>query len=159
GKLMTRLLQVGLLVLTGLPVLGIMQLFGGVDQLLVVAAFVGAGVTALSLGALGIACAVYVKKPQNAAWRAYQCIMLYAALSTAMVWLLELPFARRFATARPPVAVVSPNGTIIFVPGPAPPIPQLTLSEEVMEGVNAANPFFAGQRILYLMMAEPGRER
>jgi len=59
GKLMTRLLQVGLLVLTGLPVLGILQLFGGVDQLLVVAAFVGAGVTALSLGALGIACAVF----------------------------------------------------------------------------------------------------
>jgi ABC-type transport system involved in multi-copper enzyme maturation permease subunit len=153
GKLTTRLLQVGLLVLTGLPVLGIMQLFGGVDQLLVVAAFVGAGVTALSLGALGVACAVYVKKPQNAAWRAYQFIMFYAAFSTAMVWLLELPFAKRIATARPPVAVVSPNGTIMFVPGPAPPIPQLTLGEEVMEGVNAANPFFAGQRILYFMMA------
>ena len=72
------------LVLTGLPVLAIMQLFGGVDQLLILAAFVGAGVTALSLGALGIACAVFVKKPQNAAWRAYQCIMLYAAFSTAM---------------------------------------------------------------------------
>src|SRR5947209_10204371 len=37
GKLTTRLLQVGLLVLTGLPVLGFMQLLGGVEPALVVA--------------------------------------------------------------------------------------------------------------------------
>src|SRR5439155_2467559 len=85
GKLVTRLLQVGLLVLTGLPVLGLLHLFGGVDQLLLLAAFVGVGVTALSLGGLGVACAVFVKKPQNAAWRAYQWIILYTAFSTTMV--------------------------------------------------------------------------
>jgi len=146
GKLMTRLLQVGLLVLTGLPVLGILQLFGGVDQLLVVAAFVGAGVTALSLGALGIACAVFVKKPQNAAWRAYQFIMLYAAFSTAMIWLLELPIAKRFAARRPAI--------LLPVALPRPALPALTLSQQLMEGVNAANPLFAGQRILYEMMAD-----
>lgn len=155
GKLMTRLLQVGLLVLTGLPVLGIMQLFGGVDQVLVVAAFVGAGATALSLGALGIACAVYARKPQNAAWRAYQCIMFYAAFSTAMVWLLDLPVAKRFAiAARPTVPVVTPGGALTFVPGRAAALRSLTLGEHFLEGVNAANPFFAGQRIFYEMMAD-----
>jgi ABC-type transport system involved in multi-copper enzyme maturation permease subunit len=154
GKLTTRLLQIGLLVLTGLPVLGMMQLFGGVDLLLVVAAFVGAGVTALSLGALGIACAVFVKKPQNAAWRAYQFIMLYAAFSVAMVWLLDLPFAKQFARGRPLLPVRTPAGNVIFVPGTAPAIPPLTLSQQVQEGLNAANPLFAGQRILYLMMAD-----
>jgi ABC-type transport system involved in multi-copper enzyme maturation permease subunit len=148
GKLTTRLLQVGLLVLTGLPVLGILQLFGGVDQLLVLAAFVGAGFTALSLGALGIACAVYVKQPQNAAWRAYQCIMLYAAVSTAMVWALGMPFARRFAVPRPVVPVPA------LALRPTPAMPPLTLGQQMLEGVNAANPLFAGQRILYLMMAD-----
>src|SRR5207248_128744 len=72
-------------------------------------------------------------------------IMLYAAFSTAMIWALELPFAKRFAGARPAVAV--PRRV-------APALPPLSLGQQVMEGVNAANPLFAGQRILYEMMLD-----
>ena len=43
GKLLTRLLQVGLLVLTGLPVLAIVQFLGGVEPNLVIATFVCVG--------------------------------------------------------------------------------------------------------------------
>src|SRR5204863_9399534 len=49
GKLFTRLGQVGMLVLTGLPILGMMQLFGGVDPNLVLAAFLSVALTGVSL--------------------------------------------------------------------------------------------------------------
>jgi ABC-type transport system involved in multi-copper enzyme maturation permease subunit len=151
GKLVTRLLLVGLLVLTGLPVLGLMQLFGGVDQLLVLAAFIGVFVTALSLGALGVACAVFVKKPQNAAWRAYQWLILYAILSTVTAWLFDLPTAKAAVGRFRWMAVARPGGPV-FARGPWTP-PQTT-TQDVMETVCAANPYYAAQRIYYEMMAD-----
>jgi ABC-type transport system involved in multi-copper enzyme maturation permease subunit len=110
GKLLTRLLQVGLLVLTGMPVLGLLQIMGGVEPALVLACFAALALTGLSLGGLGLACAVLVKKPQNAAWRAYQVVLLYAALSALSIWYWELPYVSRAATGLTWLATVAlPN--------------------------------------------------
>lgn len=79
GKLFTRLLQVGLLILTGLPVLALVQFMGGVDLMQIVAEYAALALTALSLGCLGLFCGVFVKKPHNAAWRAYQVLIAYLA--------------------------------------------------------------------------------
>src|SRR5262249_18461576 len=78
-----------------------------------------------------------------------ECMMVCAVFSTARIWALDLPFAKRFARGRPIVAVA-----IAPVPRFAPALPPLSLGQQVLEGVNAANPFFAGQRILYEMMLD-----
>src|SRR5262245_8353139 len=148
GKLLTRLLQVGLLVLTGLPVLGLLQFMGGVEPLLVLGSFAALILTGLSLGSLGLACAVFAKKPQNAAWRAYQIVLLYAGLSAVSIWGLDLPFQARFAGPRFMV-VATLRGGWMTVPAPVRPAPPLTPNQLFIESFNYANPYFAFLRLKY----------
>jgi ABC-type transport system involved in multi-copper enzyme maturation permease subunit len=54
GKLLARMAHMGLLLMTGLPVLGLLQLLGGVDPDLVLTGFVACGVLMLSLASLGV---------------------------------------------------------------------------------------------------------
>jgi ABC-type transport system involved in multi-copper enzyme maturation permease subunit len=153
GKLITRFLQIGLLVLTGLPVLGVLQLMGGVEPMLVLATFTALTLTALSLGGLGLACAVIVRKPQNAAWRAYQIVLGYAGLSLLSMWYWDLPVISRFAP--PPVWAGRTMPAMI----PTPPgsgvatyvatLPPRTSAEIILEGFNSANPYFAFQRLKF----------
>src|SRR5262249_26961263 len=129
--------------LTGLPVLGFLQFMGGVEPALVLASFAALALTALSLGGLGLACAVFVKKPQNAAWRAYQIVVLYAALSLWSIWYWQFP-------TRGPAAAWAGGGRVVFVPGggtvvlggvgraPSPPL---------VAELNSANPYFAYLRL------------
>lgn len=146
GKLATRLLQVGSLVLTGLPVLAILQFLGGVDLPKVIASFVAVGITAMSLAAVGLACAVFTRKPQNAPWRAYQIVLAYAALSSIIIWAYELPWGSTAAgwTFATPVATgtVSVTGAMVrlFVP-PQP------WDSALLEPLNYANPYYAFRRI------------
>jgi ABC-type transport system involved in multi-copper enzyme maturation permease subunit len=147
GKLFTRLLQVGLLVLTGLPVLGLLQFMGGVDPQLVLASFAALAVTGLSLGSLGLACALFARRPQNAAWRAYQLILAYAALSAVSIWLWDLPFGR--GTAWKPVFAGAVPVRGVQVSTYAPPSDP-TLFQQALEGFNLANPYFAYLRLYYL---------
>ena len=53
GKLAARLLQLVVLVLTGLPIMSILSLFGGLDPPLIVAAFAGTLTTAFAAGGPG----------------------------------------------------------------------------------------------------------
>jgi hypothetical protein len=54
GKLVPRLAQLSLVILTGLPILGFLQLLGGVDPNLLLVGFAGTALTMLSLASLGI---------------------------------------------------------------------------------------------------------
>lgn len=140
GKLFTRLLQVACLVLTGLPVLAMTQLFGGVDPNLVLSTFVALGLVGLSLACVGLACGIRAKKPQNAAWRAYQIVLAYAALSVVTIWYFELPFGRG-ALIIP--ARVNPRLAVSFVQNSiySPPVdPEWWQS--ALESFNAGNPYF-----------------
>lgn len=141
GKLLTRLLQVGFLVLTGLPVLAMTQLFGGVDPNLVWSSFVALGLIGLSLACLGLACGVRAKKPQNAAWRAYQIVLLYAALSVIAIWYFALPFGRG-VLVMPAISNLSSPVTFIQTSVYSPPInPEWW--QTTLEAFNAGNPYFA----------------
>jgi ABC-type transport system involved in multi-copper enzyme maturation permease subunit len=88
GKLAARLAQMALLVLTGLPILGLLQLVGGVDPDLVLASFAATAVTMLSLAGLAILQSVYARKPREAVVRTYLVVAGYLILSTAVQMLL-----------------------------------------------------------------------
>lgn len=82
GKLLSRLAALLLLVITGLPVLGILQFLGGVDPNLVLGGFLATGITMLSLASLSIACSVWLNKPRTAILASYVLVGLYFAAST-----------------------------------------------------------------------------
>jgi ABC-type transport system involved in multi-copper enzyme maturation permease subunit len=81
SKLASRLANLTLLVLTGLPVLSLTQLWGGVDPGLVVAAFAGTGLTMISLAALSILNSVYAKRPRDAIVLTYLATLAYLGFS------------------------------------------------------------------------------
>ncbi|HEY1378017.1 MAG TPA: ABC transporter permease [Gemmataceae bacterium] len=155
GKLVTRLLQVGLLILTGLPVLAILQFMGGVEPNLVIATFVALALTAVSLGCLGLFCGVFVKKPQNAAWRAYQVLVAFLALSLLSIWYWDLPDGPRNAAKAKvqqqayiawQTAVARGGGWANALWTPTPD-PEPTLFELTLDWFNTPNPYYARLRL------------
>ena len=149
GKLTTRLLQVGLLILTGLPTLALLQLMGGVYLPQVIANFAALALTALSLGCLGLACGVFVRKPQMAAWRAYQILIGYLALSFLSIWYWDLPGGVRAA------AMAKKNPWIFYTPGKAyypymmsgPTAYVPTVFDRSLDWFNVLNPYYAHLRL------------
>jgi ABC-type transport system involved in multi-copper enzyme maturation permease subunit len=89
GKLASRLAYVGLVLLTGLPVLSLLQLMGGVDPQLMVAGFVATAITMLSLAALSILNSVYATRPRTAIALTYVQVAVYFLLTTASLWIWD----------------------------------------------------------------------
>jgi ABC-type transport system involved in multi-copper enzyme maturation permease subunit len=81
SKLASRYCNLGLLVLTGLPILALTQFMGGVDPDLVLAGFAVTGVTMASLAALSILQSVYAKKPRDAIVLTYLGALAYLVIS------------------------------------------------------------------------------
>ena len=146
GKLLTRLVQVGMLVLTGLPVLALMQFFGGIDPNLVLASFLAVALTGLSLGCVGLVCGIRAKKPQNGAWRAYQLLLAYAALSAFSIWYFNLPFGKAMGFGW----MMGPTGRPMMLPtlGFSPPT-NLDSWQTAIEAFNVGNPYYAYLRLQY----------
>jgi ABC-type transport system involved in multi-copper enzyme maturation permease subunit len=71
SKLAARLLNLGLLLLTGLPVLALTQLWGGVDPLRVACGFAATAVTMLSVGGLTMLNSAGARHPLQAVLRTY----------------------------------------------------------------------------------------
>jgi ABC-type transport system involved in multi-copper enzyme maturation permease subunit len=102
SKLASRFSNLGLLILTGLPILSITQFMGGVDPDLVLAGFAATGLTMASLTALSILQSVYAKKPRDAIILTYLAAVAYLGISTfalalqisGTVWsyAVDLPF-------------------------------------------------------------------
>src|SRR5262249_56900575 len=81
GKLASRLASLTLLVLTGLPVLGLMLFLGGVDPNLVLAGFVATLATLASLGSLGVLNSIHSISTRQAAVYTYLEVIGYLVLS------------------------------------------------------------------------------
>jgi ABC-type transport system involved in multi-copper enzyme maturation permease subunit len=81
SKLGTRLANLLLLVLTGLPILSILQFLGGVDPNLVLAGFAATGLTMLGLGGLSVFVSIHFKKPRDAIAVTYLFVLAYYAVS------------------------------------------------------------------------------
>src|SRR5262249_16936143 len=84
------LLNLTFLILTGLPILSLLQFLGGVDPSLLVAAFTATAVTMVSLACLGIANSVLSRKARDGIILTYLEVVAYLALS-GLSWLLLVP--------------------------------------------------------------------
>jgi ABC-type transport system involved in multi-copper enzyme maturation permease subunit len=90
SKLVSRLLNITLIVLTGLPILSFMQLLGGVDPQLLLAGFAATGLTMVGLGGLSILNSVISRRARDAIVLTYLEAVGYIFLS-GMSWLLLVP--------------------------------------------------------------------
>ncbi len=69
-----------LFILTGLPILGLIQFLGGVDPTLVITGFVTTGMTMLGLAGLSILNSVLFKRPRDAIAITYLYLVSYIGL-------------------------------------------------------------------------------
>src|SRR5262249_41244198 len=74
SKLLARFLNLGMLILAGLPVLALLQFLGGVDPDLVLASYAATLATVASLACLGTLFSVLVRKSRDAILLTYLCI-------------------------------------------------------------------------------------
>jgi ABC-type transport system involved in multi-copper enzyme maturation permease subunit len=91
--LLSRLANLGLVILTGLPVLSLLELLGGVDPALVLVGFAVTGLTMLSLASLSILVSVYARQPRQAISWTFGWATAYLA-TAGLCWLLLLPSVR-----------------------------------------------------------------
>jgi ABC-type transport system involved in multi-copper enzyme maturation permease subunit len=81
GKLVSRLAGLVLVVLTGLPILGLMQFLGGIEPNLVLAGFAATLATLVSLGSLSVLNSVYTANARQAAFHTYLQMAGYLLLT------------------------------------------------------------------------------
>lgn len=87
GKLVSRLGNLALFVLAGLPVLSIMQFFGGIDPGLLLASFAATGLTALGLSGLSILNSTFRRRARDAIALTYFGVIGYMALTGVTAFL------------------------------------------------------------------------
>lgn len=89
GKLLSRLAFLTLLMLTGLPVLSLLQFLGGVDPNLVVGGFAATLLTMLSLASLSLFNSAYARKPLTAMFLTYLQVAVYLVGSTLLAGMVD----------------------------------------------------------------------
>jgi ABC-type transport system involved in multi-copper enzyme maturation permease subunit len=82
SKLLSRLSNMTLFLLTGLPILSVLQFLGGVDVQLMFAGFLGTGLTMLGIGSVSILFSTLFQKPRDSIGVTYLVIITYIALGT-----------------------------------------------------------------------------
>jgi ABC-type transport system involved in multi-copper enzyme maturation permease subunit len=90
GKLASRLVNLGFVVLTGLPILALLQLLGGVDPGLMATGFAATVVTILSLAALSILFSTMTRRARDAIILTYLAVPAYLAVG-GLAFLLLVP--------------------------------------------------------------------
>lgn len=91
GKLASRVGSLLLFLLTGLPILGLLQFFGGIDPDLVIAGFAATFATVLSLAAVSMAASVLARRARDAIALTYLLAALYVVGSFAIYALGSAP--------------------------------------------------------------------
>ena len=98
SKLVARLANLSLFLLTGLPILSLIQFLGGVDPNLVLAGGAFTALTMAGLGGLSILNSTYCKKPRDAIALSYLGMVAYLAISFVLfIWQLSRPAALSWA--------------------------------------------------------------
>lgn len=100
SKLGSRLANLGLFLLTGLPILSFLQFLGGIDPDLVLASFAATAITAVGLASVSILQSVLCKRPRDAIALTYLIVIAYYFLSSMLWglkfsghWFFELPLS------------------------------------------------------------------
>jgi ABC-type transport system involved in multi-copper enzyme maturation permease subunit len=140
GKLLARLGNLALFVMTGLPVLSLMQFFGGIDPQLLLSSFAVTALTAGSLAGLGTLMSVQRRRARDAIILTYLLAAGYvavASLSLAVppLWLTYFREAQRAPVKDDAIARASTP-------------PYFTEVETAVDWLNAGNPFYGLGRII-----------
>lgn len=109
--LVSRLGNMALVILTGLPILAILQIMGGIDPELLLASFALTGITLVSLGSLSLLCSVYARRPWHAVLQAMVLTVSYLAFSGLAHALVKRPAAS--ATLLDDVVIVVNQGNFV----------------------------------------------
>jgi ABC-type transport system involved in multi-copper enzyme maturation permease subunit len=88
SKLLSRLANIALFLLTGLPILSILQFLGGVDADLMLMGFVGTGLTMLGIGSVSLLFSTLYQRPRDAIGISYMAVIAYVGLATVAKALL-----------------------------------------------------------------------
>lgn len=88
SMLASRLANLGMVLLTALPMLSLMEFIGGVDPGVVWAGFAATAASMVSLGSLGVLNSIRAEKPRAAMVRTYLMALAYLAASGASMVLL-----------------------------------------------------------------------
>ena len=140
GKLLARLGNLALFVMTGLPVLSLMQFFGGIDPGLLLASFTVTALTAYSLAGLGILLSVQRRRARDAIILTYLAAAGYVAIASATLlipplWMQYHLEAQRAQKANPVLGQ------------PAAP-PYFEEIKTTVEWFNAGNPFYGLGKVI-----------
>jgi ABC-type Na+ efflux pump permease subunit len=128
GKLLARLGNLALFVMTGLPVLSLMQFFGGIDPGLLLASFAVTALTACSLAALGILLSVQRRRARDAIVLTYLAAAGYVAIAS-----LSLTVPPLWAQYHQEVARQNPAN-------PTAQVPYYDAIKTTVDWLNAGNP-------------------
>jgi ABC-type transport system involved in multi-copper enzyme maturation permease subunit len=129
GKVASRVVNLSFLLLTGLPVIALLQLLGGIDPQILTISFAATMLLVLSLTCLGVLCSVYARRTVRAIVVTYLWLLIYfVGLPVIEAWLTE---------------IFGNNGLygLIFQP--------------IMEFINIGNPFYSFERIFQSAPGEP----
>jgi ABC-type transport system involved in multi-copper enzyme maturation permease subunit len=77
GKLLARLATLGLLLLTGLPVVSLMELWGGIDPVPVLAGFMVTAMTMFAVGSLSVLVSIHAKGYLQAVFHSYVYLTVF----------------------------------------------------------------------------------
>jgi ABC-type transport system involved in multi-copper enzyme maturation permease subunit len=142
GKLLARLGNLTLLVMTGLPVLSLMQFFGGIDPGLLLASFAFTGLTAGSLAGLGILLSVQRRRARDAIILTYLAAAGYVTIASATLLIPHYWTEYHQEAQRTQIAV----NPAFRQPVTAPYIEEI---QSTVDWFNSGNPFFCLGKITY----------
>jgi ABC-type transport system involved in multi-copper enzyme maturation permease subunit len=133
SKFLSRLANMTLLLLTGLPILSVLQFIGGVDPDLMLAGFAGTGLTMLGVASVSILLSTLLKRPRDAIALTYLLIILYIFFG---ILAMALEQSRHYLMSWPTESSVT--------------------VQDVANVINAGNPLLA---VIDIIMAIDGRNR
>jgi ABC-type transport system involved in multi-copper enzyme maturation permease subunit len=98
SKLGSRLSNLFLFLLTGLPILSCLQFLGGVDPDLVLVSFAATGITAFGIASMSALNSVFYKRPRDSIAMSYLMVLAYYIISTTLWglkfsghWFFQIP--------------------------------------------------------------------
>jgi ABC-type transport system involved in multi-copper enzyme maturation permease subunit len=148
SMLLSRMANLGLVLLTGLPILAMLQFVGGVDPDVVLAGAVASAITMVSLGSLGILVSIRSQKPWTALLVSYCLIAGYLAVGLAARQFLAARMVQTMAFVPMGGIPGQPGSRTVLIPvtGPA-PAPWQSVKDG-MDWINAGNVLAVGMDLL-----------
>jgi ABC-type transport system involved in multi-copper enzyme maturation permease subunit len=147
GKLLSRLAFLGLLILTGLPVLSLLEFLGGVDPNLVLAGFAATAMTMVSLASVSLLNSAYARKSLTAIILTYIQMVAYLVLSGIVAEAVTAP-------AAPAAGPWESLGSLFCAGNPRVALAELDAASGTPGGVAAALPkVLAGYMVFHAAVA------